>query len=117
MNDYLQKQWIRSFILATILSLLSCLVDFRIGVGIMLGSVFSILNFIMVVFAFSKVMDYRSTSKLSVFTSFLFRMIVLAIPLALGIFLPNLVNIYGAVAGILLNKIVMYIDSIFFRKG
>ena len=103
-----------SGVLAIISSAICAYFDWRISTGIIIGMICSYGYFYLLNLSF-RVKEDGNISKGGAF-GFLFRILFIAAPLALGALLPNYFNIFGAFAGVMLFRIVM-IFMFFKQKG
>ncbi|MGN1399183.1 MAG: ATP synthase subunit I [Erysipelotrichaceae bacterium] len=101
-----------TLILMTIISLLSVFIDYRFALGVVLGTVFSLIHYFVLNKNVNSILNNEKTftSKLG---SYFIRLFILAIPLYLSIRFDSLFNIYGAFIGLLLLKISLVVSTIF----
>ena len=104
------------FIISGIVSIVASVITFffkwQIATGIILGTIFSFVYFYLLNTGF-KINDDGSISKGGALL-FMLRMIVLALPLFVSCMLPEVFNIFGAFAGVMLFRIVMMV--VYFKK-
>ena len=103
---------ITSGIVCLIASLVCLFFNWKISTGIIIGLISSLVYFLLLNKTF-KVKEDGSFSKGGII-AFLLRIVILALPLLIACLLPNIFNIFGAFAGILLFRIVMIV--FFFRE-
>lgn len=106
--------FIVSGILGIIASAIGVFFALNIGLGILLGTVFSLLYFYLLNISY-KVDENGNLSRGSGL-GYLLRMIVIAVPLLLSCLLPNIFNVFAAFGGIMLFRIIMFI-TFFKEKG
>lgn len=104
------------FIVSGIVSLVASIICFfikwQIATGLILGTLFSFVYFFLLNVGF-KINDDGSISKGGALL-FILRMIMLALPLFIACMIPNVFNIFGAFAGVMIFRIVMMI--VYFKK-
>lgn len=106
--------FIISAILGIIASAIGMIFKLNIGLGILLGTIFSLLYFYLLNVSYKTNEDgtlYRGS-----IVSYFLRLIVIAIPLLVSCLLPDIFNIFASFGGIMLFRIIMII-SFFKQKG
>lgn len=106
--------YLYSGIISVVASLICLFFDWRISSGIMIGVLSSFLYFYILNINF-KINEDGNISKGGVFGYFA-RILVLAVPLLIACLLPDIFNIFGAFAGVMVFRIIMMF-MFFIRKG
>ena len=86
-------------------------VDWRISVGIILGMAFSDLQ----IFLINKTINTAVSSGENgpgFYRQFFIRLLLMSLPMLMGFMLPEYVNIWGAVGGLMINKAALYIYGV-----
>ena len=104
-----------SIVAALVLSIIFIFIDTRVTAGILLGSIFSYIYLYLLHKSYDNLLN-KDISKKSMFFKVMLRMMVLVVPLLISCLLPQIFNIFGAFAGLILFKFVMYADSFIKRK-
>lgn len=97
--------YLYSGIISIVASIVCAFFNYRISLGIIIGALSSFLYFYILNMNF-KISEDGNISKGGIL-GYLVRLIVLALPLLIACLLPNIFNIFGAFAGIMLFRIVM----------
>ena len=106
--------YLYSGIISIVTSAVCAFFNYRISLGIIIGALSSFVYFYILNMNF-KINEDGNISKGGIL-GYVVRLIVLALPLLVSCLLPNVFNIFGAFAGIMLFRIIMII--IFFKtKG
>lgn len=106
--------YLYSGIISVIASIICAFFNWTISTGVIIGALSSFVYFYILNMNF-KINEDGNISKGGVLGYFI-RLIVLALPLLIACLLPNVFNIFGAFAGIMLFRIVMII-MFFTKKG
>lgn len=106
------------FVICAIVSLLVSIVCYfikwQIATGIILGTLFSLLYFFVLNLSFKMNADgtiNRGSALLGIL-----RLFIIAMPLFIAFMLPEVFNIFGAFAGVMIFRIIMMI-AFFIEKG
>lgn len=106
--------YLYSGIITIVASLICIYFDWRISSGIIIGALSSFLYFYILNMNF-KINEDGNISKGGILGYFI-RILVLAIPLLIACLMPNVFNIFGAFAGVMLFRIVMIVMFLI-KKG
>lgn len=106
-----KKLYLFTGVLALIASVVCLIFDWRISTGIIIGLLSSYLYFYILNVEF-KIEDGQ-ISKGGILGFFL-RILVIALPLFIACVLPNVFNIFGAFAGVMIFRIIMMI--VFYKE-
>ncbi|MEA5026821.1 MAG: ATP synthase subunit I [Erysipelotrichaceae bacterium] len=106
----------KELIVSAVISLISALgmlfVDFRISTGIVLGFSFSILHLFLLARSVDGILTGKKGNFLFVLISSLFRYAVIALPLIIALLYSDYFNVFGAVAGFLVYKLVLVMFAV-----
>lgn len=104
-----------TFILCGIGMVIGLFFDYRISLGLLLGTVVSIFHL--------DRLEKNITAGMSAerkvggwILMFVFDLLVLAIPFVLAILIPQVFNLFGVAIGLLLNKVVIYGMNLFGKE-
>lgn len=106
--------YLYSIILGIVASLICAYFNWRISTGIIIGLLSSYLYFYILNMSF-KVKEDGTISKGNIL-GFFIRILTLALPLLIAFLYPNIFNIFGAFAGVMVFRIVMIV-IFFIEKG
>ena len=109
-----KKIYLYSGIFGIVASIIAYFFNWRVSTGVIIGVLFSYLYFIILNMNF-KIKEDGTISKGSAL-GFIIRILVIALPLLIACLFPNVFNIFGAFAGVMLFRIVMII-LFFIEKG
>ena len=107
---------LRTLVLGILLSIVACLWNVQIGAGIMLGLIFGLIHHLALSSFISMMLGMRRFNQFLFILYFLGNFGMLVIPLYIGSVYPDFVNVFGAAFGLLLHKIMIYVESIFLRR-
>lgn len=106
--NYMNKKiYLYSGVLGIVASLIAYFFNWRVSTGIIIGVLSSYLYFYILNMNF-KIKEDGTISKGNVL-GFIIRILVIALPLLIACVFPNIFNIFGAFAGVMLFRIVMIV--------
>lgn len=82
-----------------------------IAFGILLGSLIGLVRHMAMSSFFTALLGVKSMNYFMFILYFIGNFGMIAIPLYIGSVYPNLVNVFGAAFGLVLHKIVLYLES------
>jgi len=108
-----KKYCSRAMTLAIIISLICILGGYKtIGKGLVLGTIFSIINFVLMGETLSAKLGYaKKTTFLLALGSIFFRYILLAFPLFIGLKFEQ-INLFAVIAGVFSIQIILLADHL-----
>lgn len=103
-----KKNFLYVYLLVLLLTIIFLFIDFKISLGIIVGHLFSLINYYLII------LRYRDLSKVSAFTiiSIIFSTLVLVIPIMLAFLLPDIISWIGVIIGLLVLKMSIIITNI-----
>ena len=113
-EDRNSKYLVISVVIAVVCAIISLLFDYRISVGIVVGMVASICNYMILSAQMSMILLNQRFGVVSFAIVYLVRFSILFIPLLLAVLRPDRCNVWAVFGSLFIFKIVMYFES--FRK-
>lgn len=98
--------------IAIVLTVIGLLIDYRISVGMILGTVASFINYGLLNLQLTGIVLERQMNVISFTFGYLIRFACLFVPLLLGVIYPEYCNVWAVFVALLLFKIVMYFEGI-----
>ena len=95
------------FLIALLLSILFIFMDKKISLGILLGFLFSFLNYRLIEYRYTNLDTYNVLAVLGS----LICITLLGIPLLISFLLPNVFNYVGVMIGLLIIKVKLIIEA------
>ncbi len=108
------KYFIISIVIAVVCAIISLLFDYRISIGIVVGMVASICNYLILSAQMSLILLSQRFRVWSFTIIYLIRFSILFIPLLLAVLKPDRCNVWAVFGAMFIFKVVMYFES--FRK-
>ena len=102
-----KKMFVEDFCGALILGLIFLFIDYKIAIGIVVGNIFSFLNYKTIEYRFNNLESVNIFTYLGTFLS----IAVLILPLIVSFLIPNIMSWIGVTIGLLINKIRLYIGA------
>ena len=103
-----------SAIIAGIGAIVSLLIDYRISIGIVVGMVASISNYMILSAQMTMILLNKRFQVFSYMIIYLIRFALLFVPLLLAVIRPDRCNVWAVFGSLLIFKVIMY--SLGFRK-
>ena len=110
------KIYLITMAIALLCSGVSCLIDYRIALGILLSSGFSLLNMYLLSFGMKMMFKDSNASKGVMMISSIGRFTLLLLVLYVAIKNPQLFNLIGVVIGFTLFLVALIIDALSRRR-
>ena len=102
-----QKKFISEAIISLVLTLLFLFLDYKISLGIVLGFIFSILNYRLIEYRYQNLDSYN----IWVVIGSLICILLLGIPLLISFLLSNIFSYIGVMIGLLIIKVKLIIEA------
>ena len=90
--------------------------DWRIASGYVFGAMISALLYWRTTMFCDQVLDQQAAGKIGLIGPFLFRYLLMALPLLIAALAPEVFNIFAAAGGLFLMKFVLILDSVLERR-
>lgn len=103
-----------SVVIAVIGAIVSLLIDYRISIGIVVGMVASISNYMILSAQMTMILLNKRFQVFSYMIVYFARFAILFVPLLLAVLRPDRCNVWAVFGSMLIFKVVMYIQG--FRK-
>ena len=103
-----------SIVIAVVGAIVSLVFDYRISIGIVVGMVASICNYMILSAQMTMILMRGKFNVISYALVYLIRFSLLFIPLLLAVLRPERCNVWAVFGSLFIFKVVMYIES--FRK-
>lgn len=113
-KDRNQKYLIISIVIAVIGAIVALPFDYRISVGIVVGMVASICNYMILSAQMTLILMSGKFNAISYAVVYLIRYVLLFLPLVLAVLRPDRCNVWAVFGSLFIFKVVMYLES--FRK-
>lgn len=102
-----QKRFVSEALIVVLLALLFLFLDYKISLGIILGFIFSMLNYRLIEYRYKNMDTYNIWSILGS----LICILILGVPLLISFLLPNIFNYIGVMIGLLIIKTKLIIEA------
>lgn len=102
-----QKRFVSEAIIVLVLALLLLFLDYKISLGVILGFIFSVLNYRLIEYRYMNMDAYNALSILGS----LICILLLGIPLLISFLLPNIFSYIGVMIGLLVIKVKLIIEA------
>lgn len=110
--EELKKSTKISIIASVVLSLCLLFVDYRYSLSIMLGNLVSIVYLMILQNGVTDILHLQIKNKFRIYIGFFLNLIILGIPFYLAAIFPDVFNFVAGAAGLMMNKVVLYILAI-----
>ncbi len=116
MDDFLNRHSRRTWLVGSALTIIAAFFGLRFAVGLLAGLSFGEIHRRLKANYLSNMLFFREHKPFGSYLFFALGMIFLCLPLVLGAFYPEKVNMITAALGILLFKYEIFFDEIFRRR-
>lgn len=108
-------KYIKTSVVVAVIGAIVCLLfDYRISIGIVVGMVSSICNYMILSSQMSMILLNQRFKVFSFVVVYLIRFSLLFIPLLLAVLRPDRCNVWAVFGSLFIFKVILYLDS--FRK-
>ena len=102
-----KKEFLLDLLIAVILGVIFLFIDSKISLGIIVGYLFSILNFKLIELRYNGLETYNILAVLGS----IFSIAVLAIPLVISFLIPNIMSYIGVFIGLMILRTRLIIEA------
>ena len=114
LKDSNLKYFKSSIVIAVVGAIISLIFDYRISIGIVVGMLSSILNYLIMSAQMTMILANQKFNVISYTIVYLIRFSLLFIPVLLAVLRPDRCNVWAVFGSLFIFKVVMYVES--FRK-
>lgn len=116
MDAYIKKQIRSAILFGSAFSVVLALIDLTYGIGFACGILASVIQLVRSSMYIGNILHFQQKRGFGAYLFFTSGIFFLCVPMILGIFYPNWVNLYAAMAGTLFLKYLMFATEILFSK-
>lgn len=107
-----KKYFLWTLLIAGIMSIVSLLVDYRISLGIVIGTLASLVNYGLLTLQMTMIVLNQQMNVIRFAIGYLIRFACLFIPLLFAVYRPEICNVWAVFVALMLFKVVMYVEGI-----
>ena len=102
-----KRKYLENSLIVLILSIILLFLDYKISIGVVVGYLFSILNYKFIEYRYNNLETYSPLFFVGSFVSIM----ILAIPLVLSFIYPNFMSYIGVVIGLMILRTRLIIEA------